>query len=176
MPLQLLRATPQISIYYDSCNDWLFLDWQGELDLPALQLACLELALVCLPRHYPRVLNSQAQLTSISWDASAWLARYFLPYLVTAGIERVAWVSGRSTRGHDVVHDLLYRLPPVPITFFDDVEMAVDWLQRSRLARPGRPPRRPAGAEAQLLQAVRLFTRWVLGQPARPVFAVANQP
>lgn len=169
MSLLLLRATSHSRMYYDQSNKWLFVEWEGQLDLAAAQLACLELAQVCLRRPYRRALLSYEQVTGLEWNVPAWLAREFLPYLVLAGVEQLAWVSGRSARGHDVVHDLLQRLPPLPITCFDDVEMAVDWLRRTS-PPPGTAdrPRLPA-TTIRLHRAVRLFTRRVLAQLRRHV-------
>lgn len=163
MTLELLRFSTHIHIYYDSFNDWLFVDWQGDVDVSAAQLACLELAYACLHRPYRRVLVSTVQVTGVGWEVPAWLANEFLPYLALAGVEQLACVSGRTARGRDVLQDLMNRLPPLPITVFDDLEMAVDWLQRTRPTRgtaTGWPSRLPA-AETKLHQAVMRFMRLI---------------
>lgn len=163
MALELLRSSSHVHIYYDSSNEWLFVDWQGELDVPAVQLGCLELAYTCLHRPYRRVLASTMQLTGVAWDVPAWLAKEFMPYLALAGVEQLACVSGNSTRGRDVLQDLVNRMPPLPIIVFDDLEMAVDWLQRTRPTRgatAGTPNRLPA-TETKLHEAVMRFMRLV---------------
>ena len=163
MALELLRSSSHVHIYYDTSNDWLFVDWQGDLDVSAAQLACLELAYTCLHRPYRRVLVSTIQVTGVAWDVPAWLAKEFMPYLALAGVEQLACVSGNSTRGRDVVQDLVNRMPPLPIIVFDDLEMAVDWLQRTRPTRgatAGVPSRLPA-TETKLHEAVMRFMRLV---------------
>lgn len=162
MTLELLRYSPHIHIYYDSSNDWLFVDWQGDVTVAAAQLACLELAYTCLHRPYRRVLVSTVQVTSVDWEVPAWLAREFLPYLALAGVEQLACVSGRSARGRAVLQDLVNRLPPLPITVFDDLEMAVNWLQRTRPARGATSwlSRLPA-TETKLHQVVMRFMRFL---------------
>lgn len=164
MSLTLLRNTSHVSIYFDRAQHWLFVEWQGRIDLSAAQLACLELAHVCLQQPYRRALVSCEQVTGFEWGVPGWLAQEVLPYLVLAGVEQLAWVSGGSARGHDVVHDLLQRLPPLPIVRFDDLEMAVEWLQRTSPAPGAGCPARLPATETMLYQAVRLFTRRTLAR------------
>ena len=86
MQLQLLHQTTCLTIYYDQCNDWLYLEWEGELTLLLVQEACDALATCVLRRPYARVLNSNEQVTGITWDVAAWLATDFLPHLPLAGV------------------------------------------------------------------------------------------
>jgi hypothetical protein len=164
MDLQLLHATPHVSIHYDQANDWLFVDWQGHLDLPAVALASLELIRIFLQRPYRRMLISHALVTSISWDVPAWLAHEALPYFPLAGVEKLAWMSGRSARMQDAVQEITNRLPSLPIAMFDDLEMAVGWLQRATPAPHAASHVRPLAIEAKLRLAVRNLRRLVLGQ------------
>lgn len=164
MSLLLLRATPHASIYFDQLNHWLYVEWQGKVSLPAAQLACLELARIFVPRPYQRVLISHAQATGFEWDVPGWLAQELLPYLALAGVEQLAWVSGATARGHDVVHDLLQRLPPLPIVCFDDEEMAVALLQRTSPRPAGAYVARLPATTVLLRQAVQRFMRRILTQ------------
>jgi hypothetical protein len=132
MNLQLLRAAPGISIYYDTCNDWLFVDWQGDLSLRTIQLASLELAQCVLVRPYARVLNSNLLVTSISWDVAPWLLTELLPHLRLAGVEHLAWVRPETLRGQQLVNAMLSRLPGLCVCLFDEMDQAVTWLQRHR--------------------------------------------
>lgn len=164
MNLTLLRTISHVSISFAPLHDWLFVEWQGQLDLTAAQVACLELARACSQHPYRRVLVSYEQVTGFDWDVPAWLTQDVLPYLVLAGVEQLAWVSGGSARGHDVVHEMLQRLPPLPIVRFDDLAMAVEWLERTSPPPGAYCPVRLPAAEAMLYQAVRLFTRRVLAR------------
>lgn len=134
MDLLLLRTNPYFSAYYDSQNDWLFVDWRGYLTLAAVQMACLELADVYQQRAYTRVLNSNTQVLGAHWDAANWLSREFLPQLRLAGIEHLAWVCAPSARGYNMACSIARQWPQLPITLFDDMELAVVWLQRMRLS------------------------------------------
>jgi hypothetical protein len=154
MQLQLLHHTTCLSIYYDQCNDWLFLNWEGELTLPLVQEACVALATCVLQRPYTRVLNSNEQVTSISWDVAAWLVTDFLPHVVLAGVEHVAWVYSTSLRGQHLVQTILSWLPGPPINAFDNIAEAVEWLQRFPPMNQGSIPTRSPANQAKLAQEV----------------------
>lgn len=156
MTLHLLRSTPTLAIYYDSWNEWLFADWQGELTLAAVQEACLELGECLLQRPYARVLNSNTQVTTAQWEVATWLAEEFFPYLSLAGVERLAWVCAPNLRGRNIAHAILNRLPILQLSLFDELDEAVSWLQRhSQEHRSGRNlPARPYTDQLQLTKAV----------------------
>jgi hypothetical protein len=130
MQLQLLHQTTCLTSYYDQCNDWLFLEWAGELTLPLVQEACEALATCVLARPYARVLNSNEQVTGVAWNVAAWLGTEFLPHLSLAGVRHVAWVYSPVLRGQHMVHTILRLLPAPPIGAFDNIAEAVAWLQR----------------------------------------------
>ena len=132
MNLQLLREASGIAIYYDTCNDWLFVDWLGDLSLHTIKLATLELAQCILARPYARVLNSNMLVTSISWEAAPWLLSRLLPHVRLAGIEHLAWVRPETIRGQQLVNAMLSRLPGLHVALFDEMDHAVTWLQRHR--------------------------------------------
>jgi hypothetical protein len=176
MNLHLLRSTPTIVIYYDSWNNWLFADWQGELTLATVQAACFELAQCVLQRPYARVLNSNAQVTTTQWEVAPWLAQDFLPYLPLAGIEKLAWVCSPSLRGRNSMQAISNQLPALQLALFDELDEAVSWLQQ----RPGEYisgcglPLRPIEAQAQLTRAVQQLRQllrtksWAPGKARRP--------
>jgi hypothetical protein len=154
MQLQLLHQTTCLTIYYDQCNEWLFLDWEGNLTLPLVQEACVALATCYLLRPYPRVLNSNEQVTSITWNVAVWLASDFLPHMALAGIEHVAWVYSTALRGQHVVQAILSWLPGPLIDAFDNVADAVAWLQRTQPKPSGILPARLPAHQVKLAQEV----------------------
>jgi hypothetical protein len=166
MRLHLLRTTPHITIYYDTHNDWLFLDWKGELTLTAVQDACLEIARCFLQRAYPRVLNSNLQVTSMNWNIAGWLALEFMPHLSVAGVEHLAWVCAPSLWGRSVVQRIVSLLPHFVISLFDDVEMAAAWLQQTRLecTRGYLLPQRAVSDQLKLAQQVEILKQKVTSQ------------
>ena len=129
MELQLLQETPNVSIYYDCANQWLFLDWRGDLTLALVQDSCLAVAQYFLDAPYSRILNSNTGVTSMAHNVPTWLAREFLPYLRLAGIKHVAWVYSPSLRVKCYTDAALYTLDTPVVNVFDDVESAFAWLR-----------------------------------------------
>jgi hypothetical protein len=156
MKLHPIFQTPCLSAHYDLSNDWLYLDWQGELTLPAVQQACLALASCYLQRPYSHILNSNEQVTGVSWNVALWLVTDFLKFMPLAGIEHVAWIYSSSLRGHSLVHTVLSLLPGSLITTFDDVADAYAWLEHTRVGQPAAPllPKRAPAIQAKLAQEV----------------------
>jgi len=70
MNLQTLCATSTVAAYYDTCNNWLFLEWEGELTLQSIKRDSVAIVRCFLGHNYPRVLNSNAHLTSVEWDVA----------------------------------------------------------------------------------------------------------
>lgn len=134
MNLTHLCSAPHVTIYFDSWNNWLYVEWEGALTLPALQYACLEVAQCFVKHAYPRVLNNDVQLTSLPWEAAPWLARHFFPNLKLAGIKQLAWVHAPTVRGLSHATQLLQELPHLNVGLFADMEQATSWLQQSNPA------------------------------------------
>jgi hypothetical protein len=145
MQLMLLCATPCLSIYYDARHNGLFLDWTGELTLPAVQEACVAVAQCYLTRTYSRVLTSKLQVTEVGVDVGTWLGAEFLPYLTIAGVKQMAWVSAPSLAGRSQVQTVVNRMPSLVLNVFDNMQEAIAWLQQSH------PQPRGSQAEGQFL-------------------------
>lgn len=134
MQLQLLCDTPPVAVYYDCFNDWLFVDWHGELSLAQVQLGCLAIARCFLERTYQRVLNNNCDVTGMSSEAPAWLAEHFLPHLELAGIEYLAWICAPSPLLKHLTSQAVRQLRAPVVVIFDDVADAYSWLQHTRFA------------------------------------------
>lgn len=131
MNLQHLCSAPHVEIYFDTSNNWLFIDWQGDLTLKRVQHAFLGIARCYLSHAYPRVLNSNAQVTSITPDVSVWLATSFDPRLNLAGVKQMAWVASDAFRARSAALAAINRISNNTIALFDDIETAVKWLQQT---------------------------------------------
>jgi len=152
MTLRRLYSDAQLSIYFDSSNDWLYVEWAGELTLPVVQEACVRIAQCFLAYPYPRVLNDNTFVTGISWSVAPWLISHFLPHLRLAGVQQLAWVYSPSLPGLHMVQTVVNWLPHLDIAVFDELEAGAAWLQRARrvagLAYPYGA--RPAATQTQL--------------------------
>ena len=132
MQLQLLQETDYLSIFYDSTNDWLFIDWRGNLTLPIVQASCLVIAQCFLERPYPRILNSNSQVTGMSADVPMWLAHDYLPHLSLAGVEYLAWVQAPALLLQHLTNEAVRQLTEPVVTLFTDLDLAFSWLQHTR--------------------------------------------
>jgi len=115
------------------------------LTLTAVQHTCLGIAYCFLGRCFPRVLNSNANVSAVSWEVAQWLSTEYLPALRLTGVEQMAWVVPPSLRARNHILAAANLFPHVAIALFDDVESAVSWLQQtapeplqSGCALPGR--------------------------------------
>jgi hypothetical protein len=169
MQLHLLRTTSCLSIYYDSCHNWLFLDWAGELTLPAVQEACVAVAQCYLQRTYPRVLNSNLQITGISWNVATWLGTEFLPYMKVGGVEHVAWISAPSLLGRHLTQTVLKQVPGFVLNVFDNADEAISWLQQTPSTQlPGYIlPLRQPDTQARLAHGVQVLKQEVQQLPQK---------
>ncbi len=132
MNLQYLCSTPYVSVYFDATNNWLFVEWEGDLTLDRVQLGCLEIAHCYVHESYARILNSNLRVTSVTPDIAGWLASVFMPTLEQAGVRQLGWVIAPSLCGRNLVLDTISRCPYLGINMFEDVEDAVSWLQHHR--------------------------------------------
>ena len=168
MNLLPLCSLPQVSIYFDSWNDWLYVEWEGEITLPVAKEACVALSHCVLRRPYARVLNNNTSMTDVGLDVGAWLACHFMPHLPLAGVRHMAWVCSPTLAGLRLIQTIVSWLPRLEATVFTDVEDAVRWLQQRQLA-PGPEPARPPATQARLVRiAADLERAATAGQAPRP--------
>lgn len=153
MNLLPLGGCPQVSVYFDSWNDWLYVEWEGELTLPVVQRACVELGRCVLTRPYARVLNNNINMSGVGLEVGAWLALHFMPHLPLAGVKHMAWVCSPTLAGLTLVQTIMSWLPRLEATTFTDVEAAVSWLQQRRPA-PGPEPAHAPAIQARLVAIV----------------------
>ena len=133
MDLQLLQYAPPVFVYYDTLNDWLFADWHGDLNLARVQEGCLTIAECFLRHSTTRVLNSNCEVTHMSADVPAWLAKPYLPSLRLAGVQHMAWVYGPAPLLQRYVEEAVRPIDDgAVIALFNNLADAYDWLQRSQ--------------------------------------------
>ncbi|MFD1470090.1 hypothetical protein ACFQ48_17815 [Hymenobacter caeli] len=159
---QLLQETPNVSIYLDCTNQWLFVDWRGDLTLTLVQDSCLAVARHFLHSPHTRVLNSNTGVTSMDHNVPAWLAKEFLPYLRLAGIKHVAWVYSPNLRVKCYTDAALYTLDAPVVNLFDDLESACAWLRGAQNFPDEPAPAMSSAVPNELGQRVGLFSA-VLG-------------
>lgn len=133
MQLQQLCTSSHLTAYYDSANDWLFVDWTGHLTLAGVKQDCRELAHCYQHRTYARVLNCNQHVTGADWDVSVWLGRQVLNHLPQMGVRQFAWVCAPTLRGLDMALEAVSWVSSPSIALFRDLDEAVAWLQHPLL-------------------------------------------
>lgn len=134
MALRLLNSSPCLQLFYDSDHDWLYLDWQGAITIADGQAGWLALTRCLLERPYACVLNSNAQVTRIAPEVTAWLLRGFERFLQLSGIQQLAWVYAPSVvHSFGLAVSLAAALPRPNLALFADEEQAVSWLEHYSL-------------------------------------------
>lgn len=132
MNLILLHSSSQLRAYYDSWNNWLFLDWYGSLTLPGVQQNCVELLRRCCDYPCQRVLNSNAHVHEMQASIVPWVGRELVPYLEQLGVDQLAWVRAALPLGQLLVQQALPQAPQLYLHAFDELELAVAWLQETQ--------------------------------------------
>lgn len=129
--------------------------------MPIVKVGCAHVAQCFLTHPYPRVLNDNTHMTSISWSVAPWLISDFIPHLRLAGVQQMAWVCSPALPGLSMVQAVVSWLPHLAIAVFDDVEDGAYWLQRGRqstsLAYPY--PARPLATQQQVSTIVQDLAR-----------------
>lgn len=97
-----------------------------------MQAGCLSIAQCCLARTYPRILNSNCEVSSMSADVSAWLATQYLPHLGVAGVDYLAWVCAPDLLLKHFTGEAVRQLRTHNVAVFDDLADAYAWLQHTR--------------------------------------------
>jgi hypothetical protein len=171
MNLRHLCSAPHVHVYFDTWNNWLYLEWEGDLTLAGVQEACLSIAHCFVANAYPRVLNNNTSLTYVDYEVAPWLAQHFFPNLGLAGVQQLAWVYGPGLRARELAEHVLRSLgTQVNVALFGDPEEAVTWLQQTRPAyRSGCAllPR-PAQQDAKLARLVHTFEQEVVATRVEP--------
>lgn len=150
MSLQLLTETDHISLYLDDVNDWLYVDWQGDITLPIVQSSCMTISKYFLQGSYTKVLNDNTNVLSLGPDVSPWLAQEYLPYIVMGGIEYMAWVYSPNMSTQCYTDLALYDLVAPVVALFDDTATACTWLKSAKF-KPS------ASAKAQVHDAEKII-------------------
>jgi hypothetical protein len=163
MQLQLLRTTSCLFIYYDSGNDWLFLDWAGKLTLSAVQDACVVVAQCYLQRTYLRVLNSNMLVKGSCTEVATWLGMEFLPYLAVSGVKHVASISAPALPDRHLVQTVRQWVPELLLHFFATPDEAIAWLQQTHSSptESYRAPQQQTASQGQLVQGMQQLRQQV---------------
>lgn len=133
---ELVLTASNVTAYYDRVNDWLYLDWHGEITLNSIRSNCLQLARCFLFRRYKRILNDNTNVVKTTPEVATWLANDFLPYLRLLGIEYIAWICSHDMQIQNDTEIALENLTSPVVALFDDMATAYEWLSKARFQSP----------------------------------------
>ena len=92
MAQRILYDVPTLTISYDYTDDWLYLNWHGNLDDATVVSGALKLLELLKQERCTKVLNDNTHISGLWDDAAMWGSDVFFPQLYEAGCRHFAWV------------------------------------------------------------------------------------
>lgn len=131
MPLELLSASPKLTISYDTDNDWLYVSWHGPHDQESARLGCLQLLAVMRERPTAKVLNDNSNVQRADLVLSQWGIDW-LGQMHALGLRFLAWVYAPEFASREPTEALVRYLASPTVVTFDDLASAYHWLRQQR--------------------------------------------
>ncbi|WP_303311254.1 hypothetical protein [Hymenobacter sp. BT730] len=130
MAQRILYDVPSLTIAYDYTDEWLYLDWQGNLTDEEVMKGALKLLELLRQERCTKVLNDNTHLTGLWADAARWGGEVFFPQLQEAGCRYFAWVHSPE-RYSQLSAQLAIQHTAAGIVFltFQSLPTAAEWLR-----------------------------------------------
>ena len=131
MALRILHDTATLTISYDYANEWLQLDWHGNLDDESVMEGALKLLELLKQERCTKVLNDNTHITGLWADAAKWGSDVFLPMLHEAGCRYFSWVYSPERYSQLSAELVVQRTTSgIVIMTFRDLHTAAEWLRQ----------------------------------------------
>jgi hypothetical protein len=125
MANRILYDVPSLTISYDYLDDWLYLDWHGNLDDESVVAGALKLLELLPQERCAKVLNDNTRITGLWADAAKWGSDVFFPQLYEAG-----WVYSPERYSQLSAELAVQRTSAgIIIMTFRDLSTAAEWLR-----------------------------------------------
>jgi hypothetical protein len=119
-----------VSVHWDSGNNWVFSDWRNVPSEETVQRGCGEILKLLKSRKASKVLNSNAKVTGPWSAASYWVAEVWFPQMVQAGLKQFAWIQSPASISSQISAKSSKKKDDSDvIQLFDDERSAVSWLK-----------------------------------------------
>ena len=130
MAQRILYDVPTLTISFDYVDEWLYLDWHGDLNDETAMAGALKLLELLQLERCTKVLNDNARITGLWADAARWGSDVFFPQLYAAGCRHFAWVYSPE-RYSQLSAELALEQTSAGIIFmpFHDLITAARWLR-----------------------------------------------
>jgi hypothetical protein len=132
MALRILHDVPSLTISYDYTDDWLYLDWHGNISDDDVMAGALKLLELLKQERCAKVLNDNSHISGLWDDAAKWGSDVFFPMLYDAGCRYFAWVFS-SERFSQLSAELAVQRTTagIGIMTFRDLTTAAEWLRHA---------------------------------------------
>lgn len=130
MAHRILYDVPSLTISYNYVDDWLYLDWHGNIDDDAVMAGALQLLELLKQERCTKVLNDNTRITGLWADAAKWGSDVFFPQLHAAGCRYFSWVYSPE-RYSQLSAELAvqHTTAGIIIMTFRDLVSATAWLR-----------------------------------------------
>lgn len=128
---QLLFESSVLRLSHDALTDWLYVEWRGAIQLPAVQEGCAHIVAQLRQRGIRKILCDNTLVATPSPDSLQWAARHWLPQVRAAGLRYVAWVYSGKIANRATFDQLQPYFTATPVVAaFDEVASAYEWLRQ----------------------------------------------
>lgn len=86
-----------VTVYWDSINNWIFVDWRNMPSKETVIRGCEEISKLLTSKKASFILNDNRQLTGTWVLASKWVAEEWFPRIIAAGLKKFAWVESPAS-------------------------------------------------------------------------------
>jgi len=130
MAHRILYDVPTLTISYNYADDWLYLDWHGNLDDETVMAGAPKVLELLQQERCAKVLNDNTRVTGLWANAAQWGSDVFFPQLHAAGCRYFSWVHSPE-RYSQLSAELAVQQTAAGITFmtFHDLAPAAAWLR-----------------------------------------------
>lgn len=131
MEEKLLFTAPNIQIYYDETNQWLYVNWVGFQTVKLVKDGCEIMLDLLKSESCNKVLNDNTLVEGMWSGAAKWGADSWFPRMQANGLQAFAWVYSQSVLSRLSTEKTLSHMPAPPayIKTFYDLEDAKIWLR-----------------------------------------------
>ena len=125
-----------------ACKDLMYVRWHGHLTGAEIIRGVQEAGAWTMPLNFSLILNDKSD-TGGDWsEALPWLQYEWLPLALQAGVKAMAYVFSPDRENRFASQHFVAALRPhMAIELFEDVDVALAWLQQYQ---PGRAESSPA--------------------------------
>ena len=130
MAQRILYDVPTLTISYDYADEWLYLDWHGNLDDDSVMAGALKVLELLQQERCAKVLNDNTRITGLWADTAKWGSDVFFPMLHDAGCRYFSWVYSPE-RYSQLSAELAVQQTTAGIIImtFRDLDTAAAWLR-----------------------------------------------